>query len=43
LQISSVLFVLALGVILLVIQPFPVLHDYPEWMYQGHIVYSLVC
>ena len=36
------LFVLALGVILLVIQPFPVLHDYPEWMYQGHIVYSLL-
>lgn len=36
------LFVLALGVILLVIQPFPVLHDYPEWMYQGHIVYSLM-
>ena len=36
------LFVVALGVILLVIQPFPVLHDYPEWMYQGHIVYSLL-
>lgn len=26
---------------LLVLQPFPVLHDYPEWMYQGHIAWSL--
>lgn len=28
--------------VLLLIQPFPVLHDYPEWMYQGHIVWSLL-
>lgn len=31
-----------IAVVLLLLQPFPVLHDYPEWMYQGHIVYSLI-
>ncbi len=30
------------GLVLLVWQPFPVLHDYPEWMYQGHIFWSLL-
>lgn len=39
---AAVFFVFALGGILLVLQPFPVLHDYPEWMYQGHIVWSLL-
>lgn len=29
------------GVVLLLLQPYPLLHDYPEWMYQGHIAYSL--
>ncbi len=31
----------AVCLVLLVLQPFPILHDYPEWMYQGHIVWSL--
>ncbi len=35
-------FILAVAVVLLVVQPFPVLHDYPEWMYQGYIAWSLL-
>ena len=31
-----------MAVVLLIVQPFPVLHDYPEWMYQGHIAWSLL-
>lgn len=37
----TIFFVVALGGVLLVLQPFPILHDYPEWMYQGHIVWAL--
>ena len=36
------LFIVIVAVVLLILQPFPVLHDYPEWMYQGHIVWSLI-
>jgi len=36
------LFIVAVAVLLLIVQPFPVLHDYPEWMYQGHIAWSLL-
>lgn len=31
-----------IGFVLLFVQPFPVLHDYPEWMYQGYIVFSFL-
>jgi len=40
-QVWSLLFVLTIGIIFLAMQPYPVLHDYPEWIYQGHIAYSL--
>ena len=33
---------IAIAVIALLIQPYPLLHDYPEWMYQGHIVHALL-
>ena len=36
------MFIAAVAVVLLLVQPFPVLHDYPEWMYQGHIAWSLL-
>ncbi len=42
LSIASLLFVAIVGYFLLVAQPFPMLHDYPEWMYQGNIAYSLL-
>ena len=38
---AAILFVVLVGVVLLLLQPYPLLHDYPEWMYQGHIAYSL--
>ena len=42
LHVASIVFTLAVAVVLLIVQPFPVLHDYPEWMYQGHIAWSLL-
>ncbi len=42
LHIASIVFVAVVAYILLVVQPFPILHDYPEWMYQGHIVHALL-
>jgi len=38
----SILLVATVGFCLLVVQPFPVLHDYPEWMYQGWLANQLL-
>lgn len=40
--IAAILFFVVIGLVLLYVQPFPVLHDYPEWMYQGYVVFSLL-
>jgi len=42
LHIASIAFIAVVAGVLLILQPFPVLHDYPEWMYQGYIAYSLL-
>jgi len=42
LHIASIAFIVAVAAVQLILQPFPVLHDYPEWMYQGHIAHSLL-
>lgn len=34
--------VMVVGYCTLVLQPFPVLHDYPEWMYQGWVAHHLL-
>lgn len=38
----SIALVAVVAVCLLYLQPFPVLHDYPEWMYQGWLAHQLL-
>lgn len=38
----SSLLVCAVAFCLLVMQPYPILHDFPEWMYQGFVVGELL-
>jgi hypothetical protein len=38
----SIAVVAVVAVCLLYVQPFPVLHDYPEWMYQGWLAHQLL-
>ena len=33
---------LGIAACLLLVQPFPVLHDFPEWMYQGWLLHHLI-
>ncbi len=37
----SVLVAALIGVLFVALQPFPMLHDFPEWMYQGWLVKEL--
>ncbi len=42
LHILSLVLVTAVACCLLWMQPYPILHDYPEWMYQGYLVGQLL-
>jgi len=39
--IASFVLIASISLILLIVQPFPILHDYPEWMFQGYVVSKL--
>lgn len=36
------MYIAAIACVLLLQQPYPVLHDYPEWMYQGFVAHELI-
>jgi hypothetical protein len=42
LQLIAVAYVMAVGCVLVIVQPFPILHDYPEWMFQGWLLESIL-
>ncbi len=35
-------YVAAVAGLLVIVQPFPILHDYPEWMFQGWLLHSIL-
>ena len=42
LHLFSLTLVAVVGVCIVAVQPFPILHDFPEWMYQGWLAHHLL-
>lgn len=42
LHLLSLTLVAVVGICIVLVQPFPILHDFPEWMYQGWLAHHLL-